>query len=178
MPSATDRFDARRVAFLSLVTAMAVCLSWLENLLPAPVPVIPVRLGLANVFTLLLLITGDREGACVTTVLRALIMVLVTGNVSRLAYGLAGSFLSLCGMLALDAPRRKGAVGVLGQSVAGAFLYNMGQLAAGVCFAGTAVFTYVPWMGLMSLPCGTLTGLAAQLTVRYLPASVFRRRGR
>lgn len=175
MPSATDRFSARRIALLSLVTAMAVCLSWLENLLPAPVPVIPVRLGLANVFTLLLLLTGDREGACVTTLLRAILMVLITGNVSRLAYGLAGSVLSLAGMLALDGPRRKGLIGVLGQSVAGAFLYNMGQLAAGVCFAGTAVTAYIPWMGLLSLPCGALTGLVAQLTMRNLPASVFRR---
>ena len=174
MPSATDRFSARRIALLALVTAMALCVSWLENLLPAPVPVIPVRLGLANVFTLLLLLTDDRKGAAVTTVLRALLMVPVTGNVSRLAYGLAGGVLSLAGMLALDVPRRRGSVGVLGLSIAGAFLYNMGQLAAGVCFAGTAVLAYIPWMGLLSLPCGALTGLIAQVTVRRIPSALFR----
>ena len=169
MPSPTERFSAGSIARGALITAMALCAQWLENLLPAPIPGLPIRLGLANVFTLLLLLLGDRRTAVLSTLLRALMMVLITGNVSRLAYGLTGGLLSVCGMLLTDRPRQRGRLGLLGMSVTGAFLYNMGQLLSGLFFVGKSILAYIPWMGLLSIPCGALTAFLAATLYRYLP---------
>ena len=76
--SPTDRRGAtRRVTELALLTAMALCAQWLESLLPPVLPVVPVRLGLANVFTLFALLRRGRADALLVTLLRCLLFVLV-----------------------------------------------------------------------------------------------------
>lgn len=170
--SPTDRHGAaRRIAELALLTAMALCAQWLESLLPPVVPMAPVRLGLANVFTLFALLRRGRADALLVTLLRCLLFVLVAGNASQLPYSLAGGLLSLGAMAALLGVLRAGHVSAIGLSVAGAFCFNVGQLAVGCVAAGPAMLAYLPLMGLLSIPAGAATGLLAALLVRRVPAS-------
>lgn len=168
--SPTDRRGtARRVAELALLTAMALCAQWLESLLPPVLPAVPVRLGLANVFTLFALLRRGRADALLVTLLRCLLFVLVAGNASQLPYSLAGSLLALGAMAALLGAQRAGRISTAGLSVAGAFCFNVGQLAVGCVAAGPAMLAYLPPMGLLSIPAGLATGLLAALLARRVP---------
>ena len=62
-----------------------------------------------------------------------------------------------------------GRISAIGLSVAGAFCFNVGQLAVGCLTAGLAMIAYLPWMGLLSIPAGIATGLLTALLIRRLP---------
>lgn len=161
-----SRISTRALTTTALLAAMALAVQYLEMQLPAPVPGVPVRLGLANIFVLLPLLSGRKADAACIALLRCLLLPLITGNVSGLLYSCAGSAASLFGMLLLLPAYRLEKVGAVGLSVAGAFLFNMGQLAVGACVVGKAMLAYVPWMGLLSVPAGVCTGLLAALLKR------------
>lgn len=159
---------ARNIALCALITAAAVIVHSIEALLPPLIPGVPVKLGLANVFTLAALILLGARYALFTAVLRCLIGVLITGAVSQLPYGLAGALLSFFAMLLLEGARKRGAVSCVGQSVFGAFMFNIGQIAVGVVIVSQAMLWYFPVMSLLSVPTGIFTGLIAHFFVKIL----------
>ena len=148
---------------------MAMAVQYLESLLPPIVPGVPVRLGLANVFVLYALLSGKRADALAISLLRCLLVPLVSGAVSGLMYALPGALLSYAVMLALLPPYRRGRISAVGLSAAGAFCYNLAQFAVGLFTVGRAMLLYFPWMGLISLPAGICTGLVAALLIRRVP---------
>ena len=161
-----SRINTRALTTTALLAAMALAVQYLESLLPPLLPGVPARLGLANIFVLLPLLHGRRADAAAIALLRCLLLPLLTGNVSGLPYALSGSVMGYLAMLALLPAYRKERVSAVGVSVAGAFLFNMGQLLAGVCIVGKAMLAYVPWMGLLSIPAGICTGLVASVLFR------------
>ena len=95
------RFDARRVAELALLTALSLLAGYVEGLLPPVLPMIPVRLGLANVFSLFALLRRGRGDALAVALLRCPLLALVAGRVSQLFFSLAGGLLAWGAMAAL-----------------------------------------------------------------------------
>ncbi|MEG1525524.1 MAG: Gx transporter family protein [Clostridia bacterium] len=164
-----SRIDAKRIATVAMLSAMALAVQYFESLLPPIVPGIPVRIGLANLFVLFALLTGHKADAAFVSLLRCLLYPLITGNISGLAYAVVGSLLGYLGMLLLLPLYHKDAVGAVGISVLGAFLFNVGQLLVGIFVVGTAMTVYFPWMGLLSIPAGICTGLLAKMLVRRVP---------
>lgn len=156
-----SRFSVKKLTRLSLLLAIALVLQYVESVLPYIIPVIPIHIGLANVAVLYILKNDARLEAFTIGVLRCILIALILGRVSALLYSLTGTVLSLIIMsVLLD---RKG-VSLYGVSVAGAFLFNMGQLAIGIALIGTSVASFIPWFGLLSIPCGLLTAyLAARI---------------
>ncbi len=163
----------QRLTLAAMITAAAIIVHTVETLLPPLVPGVPVRLGLANVFTLLALITLGAPYAFAVGVLRCMVSMLITGAVSQLPYSLAGVVLSLLFMLVLEPLIRRGRVSAVGQSVFGAFAFNAGQLAVGVLICGQAMLFYFPVMSLLSIPTGIFTGLTAHYASAVLERSPF-----
>lgn len=158
MPS---RIDARRLTRLALLTAVGLVLQYVESLLPPVIPSLPIRIGLCNVVILYVLLHDGRLSACIVSALRLLLFALVMGQVSQFLYSLCGAVLSLVGMCLLYGPMQKRHVSLFGVSAVGAFLFNMGQLAAACLIIGRPALLYAPWLGLLSVPCGLLTALLA-----------------
>lgn len=158
----TRRTPVRRIAFCAAMSAAAVALSAAESLVPVPVPAPGVRLGLANVVTLILL-AGDRNPAYAlsVTVVRCFLAALMFGAFSSLIYSLAGGVVSCMIMWLLT--RLDAAFSLVGTSVAGALAHNMTQLAAAAALAGDpAVFGYLPVLLIAGVLTGCATGFAAQ----------------
>ncbi len=164
-----SRIDVRRLAFAAVLAAMALAVQYLESLLPPLIPGVPVKLGLANIFVLYALLIGWRTEAAAVALLRCLLLPLVTGNASGFLYTLCGGALSYIAMLALLPLYRRGKASAIGVSVAGAYCFNVGQLAVGAAVMGRAMWTYLTWMGLLSIPAGLCTGLIAARLIRLLP---------
>ncbi|MDO4572250.1 MAG: Gx transporter family protein, partial [Clostridia bacterium] len=96
---------------------------------------------------------------------------LFTGAVSGLLYALPGALLSFLGMRLLLPLYARGRLSAMGLSVFGAFLFNGAQLCVGLLSVGGAILAYFPWMGLLSIPAGLLSGLAAALVKKRVPWS-------
>ena len=156
---------AGRIARLAVLTAMALALQWLEALLPPPVPAVPVRIGLANIFVLYAMIEMTAGDALTVSVLRCLLLPLITGNVSGLIYSLCGGILAWAAMTAFLGLYRSGRISSIGLSVTGAVAYQIGQVIAGCFIVGAVILAYAPVMILLSVPAGIATGWIAGILV-------------
>ena len=155
---------ARRMALLGMLCALSVTLSFLEGLLPA-LPLPGARLGLSHLVTLTALSSLGLYGGFAVIGVKAGFALL--RGVTAGCMSLCGGVLSVLVMYTLMrlCSRR---VSLLGQSLAGAAAHNMGQLAVALLLLDGSLIHYAPWLLLLSLVTGSVTGLTAQLTVPLL----------
>lgn len=158
----------RRLTTLAILSAMALAVQWFESFLPPIVPAVPVKLGLANIFTLYAMLCLSRREALTVAMLRCLLFPLVSGAVSGFFYASAGSLLSWAIMAALLSLVHRSLLSPMGLSVAGAFCFNLGQALVGFVTVGRAMLAYFPYMGLLSIPAGLATGFLCMLLMRRL----------
>ena len=87
---------------MAILTALALALSWLERLIPLEliIPLPGVKLGLANTVTLFALYQLSVPAAVLILISRCLLTALFSGNMTGLAFSLAGGFLAM-GVMAM-----------------------------------------------------------------------------
>lgn len=161
---------AKKVAFLGMFTALGLILGWLEALVPI-YPMIPgMKIGLANLVTLLVLYRFGWKEAAVVNLLRLGLSCVLFGNLSMFLYSLAGAVLSLLTMALLKKPA---CFSLLGVSVAGGVMHNIGQLIMAVALMENAVIIYwLPVLLLSGVAAGGLTGLAGAFLHKRLPKEI------
>ena len=162
------RLTTKQLTTCALLTAMALALSYLENLFPLAlaIPIPGVKLGLANVVTLFALFALGPGEALLILLARCFLGSLFAGNVNALLFSLLGGLCAMGTMILLA--RRRG-LSVYGVSVGGAAAHNCGQIAAAMLTLGSrAPLYYLPVLLAVSLLTGGLTGLAAACLFRGL----------
>lgn len=118
---------------LRLLIALAFIFSYIESVLVIPVPVPGIKLGLANVVVVVALYQMGNLSAVFVSVIRVLLTGLTFGNPNMMLYSLAGCSLSLLVMILL---KKTGRIGILGVSLAGGVMHNLGQIAGGGLCSG------------------------------------------
>ncbi len=150
---------------IAVLVTFAVVIHTVEAALPLPMPVPGVRLGLANIITLLALVLYGLQSGLTVAVLRTLLGSLVAGGFLGFGFwlSLAGGILSCLVMAAALPLVRRGWATLLSVSVLGAAAHSLVQLAvAGAIVANPALLAgYFPLMLLLAVPTGICTGLAA-----------------
>ena len=150
------KITTRQLALCAVLTALALGLSTLENLFPVTlvIPLPGVKLGLANIVTVFALYQlGPLPALCILAA-RCLLGSLFAGNASALLFSLLGGTLAMLVMLALS------------RLPAG---HNIGQMAAALITLGnTAVLGYLPFLLVVSLFTGALTGFVSALLLRAI----------
>ena len=161
----------RQLTLCALLAAVALALSYVEGMLPLPVPLPGFKLGLANVVTLFALYTLGAPSALSILLVRVLLGAMFAGNASALIYSLLGGFAAMLTMIALS---RSEKLSVYGVSIGGAAAHNCGQVAAAMLTLGNAAPTaYLPVLLIVALFSGALTGFVCSL---LLGRGVFRLR--
>ena len=159
------KITTRQLALCAVLTALALGLSTLENLFPVTlvIPLPGVKLGLANIVTVFALYQlGPLPALCILAA-RCLLGSLFAGNASALLFSLLGGTLAMLVMLALS---RLPGLSVYGVSIGG---HNIGQMAAALITLGnTAVLGYLPFLLVVSLFTGALTGFVSALLLRAI----------
>lgn len=156
-----------RMLQLAFFTALALCLSWLELLLPNPFPIYGVKLGLANIVTLLMLNFYRPYEILLVLCARILLCALLFGQIISLTYSLAGGILCLAACLLIN--RFLDGHFLFLTSVVGALFHNLGQLlVAYLITQTTGIFVYVPVLLFSGFVTGLFTGLCSHFTVPYL----------
>lgn len=162
-------FNTRRLVYLSLLLAMATALHVLESLFPIPLPFPGMKLGLANIVTLLVLYLYDLRAGLTVAIMRVFLGSLVGGLFLSPGFllGLCGAVISTL-MMALLLKLTQ-CFSPLGISLAGAVAHNIGQLLmASLLLQTTAIFYYLPFLLLAAIPTGLLTGYMLQLLLKRI----------
>lgn len=162
----------RRLALMALLTAIALTIFVIEAQIPAPVPVPGVKLGLANIITLItMLLLGKREAGAVLLV-RVLMGAMFAGSPSTLLFSAAGgalAYLLMCLLAERFGPDRLWIVSALA-----GIAHNAGQLLACALVVKTpGVFAYAPVLAASGVITGVFTGLAAQYLLKALKKMKF-----
>lgn len=161
--------NAKKIARFGMLTAVALILGWLEQLIPLAPGVPGIKLGLGNMVLVYAIYLMDAKSAALLMVMKVLLSGFLFAGASAMLYSFAGGLLSLCVMLLV---RRVKDMGMVGVSVAGGVSHNIGQLAAAVLIAlpWRAVVGYLPWLLAAGAVTGTLTGIAAKSAIRGITA--------
>lgn len=161
------KYSTKKLTILAFFTTLALGLYWVESLLPTLVPIPGIKLGLANIITLIILKNFSLREAFPILLMRILIATFLFGQFVSLFYSLAGG---ICCLLAMALLLRllQGHFLFL-TSIFGALFHNLGQLlVAFILTQSLAVLTYLPFFILSGVVTGLFTGLCAHFTQKYL----------
>lgn len=166
----SPRFQTRRLTQLALLTAVALIIFMIEAQIPPLVAIPGVKLGLANIITLVTLYSFGRRDALLVLLVRIFLGSVFSGQMLTLLFSLSGGLFcyAVCALLYRHMPLRR--LWLL--SMIGAVCHNIGQLAAAAFVLGTAdVFWYLPVLLLSGLISGCFTGLVAGAVLTRLDKS-------
>ena len=152
--------NQKKIAYLGLITAVAVIFGYVESLIPFFAGVPGMKLGLANLAVLFVLEKYTWKEAALVSALRILIIGFMFGNLFSILYSMAGATLSLTVMTLL---KKKSDFSLLGISVAGGVSHNIGQLIIAMMIAmSSSIIYYAPVL----LISGVITGLLIGILTR------------
>lgn len=156
---------AKIVAVYGMLIALACVLSYIEALIPLPLPA-GVKLGLANLVTLVALYTVGGRGAVMVSLVRIILVGFTFGNMGSMLYALAGGVLSL---LIMILAKKTGWFSQVGISVLGGVFHNIGQLMVAALVSETGgVFVYLPFLLIGGVVAGVLIGILGGIMVERL----------
>ncbi len=159
MPEQSRIASTRRLARVSLLAALALVLSYIETMIPLPVALPGVKLGLSNVAVVVALLSLDMRAGASVALVKVVASGFLFGSPMMFAYSLGGTVLAFSGAAALARVPDVGAVAV---SMVAAVLHNAGQLAVAALMLGTAsVFVNLPPLALAACVTGAVTGAVA-----------------
>ena len=151
------KIKTRELTLCAVLSALALALSYMESFFPLAliVPLPGVKLGLANIVTLYALYAIGFPSALAILLVRCTLGALFAGNASALL------------VMALLSGAKK--LSIFGVSIAGAAAHNCGQVCAALITLGsTAPLYYLPFLLLVSLFTGALSGLITAFLFRAL----------
>lgn len=157
----------RKLTLMALLTAIALTIFVIENQIPTPVPIPGVKLGLANIITLITMkLLGKKEAGAVLLV-RILMGAMFAGSPSTLLFSAAGGLLAYLVMCMTVDHFGENQLWIV--SALAGLAHNAGQLLACVLVVRTpGVFAYAPILAASGVITGVFTGFAAQYLLKVL----------
>ena len=159
----------KRLTVTGLLAAAAIVLSIMESavfgggLFGIPVA----KLGLANIAVILAMVLYGGKTALLIGMIKALAGFFASGAVTALWYALAGTLLSVAGMLLLY--RAAKCFSLIGISAFGGFLSNLAQLGIMMALSGTVAFLwYLPVLTICGVASGCINGFLAEVIRRRI----------
>ncbi len=159
--------STRKLTTLALFTTLALAIFAVESAIPPLVPIPGIKLGLANIITLVVLYNYSGKDAFLVMIARILLSAFLFGQAVSLLYSLAGGILCFLAMY-LGNRLLQGHFLFL-TSILGAVFHNTGQILTAFFLTATpGVLSYLPFLLLSGILTGFFTGLCAHFLNRYL----------
>ena len=170
MSSQADRSYAlrtKKLALSAILAALAMILSYVEAMVPMPVPIPGIKLGLANLVILLAIYRLGFKYALAINCIRIFVTGLLFTGVFGILYSLAVGLLSLLVMYLLY---RTEIFSMVGVSMAGGVAHNLGQLlTACLIMSNIRLMSYFAVLLFAGIGSGILMGIVAWLVCQRLP---------
>lgn len=161
------KLDIKKIVILAMLAVIALTIFVAESFMPPLLPIPGIKLGLANIVTLIVIaIYGPADALCVLLV-RIILGSIFGGQMISFFYSLAGGLLCLLAMTAMN--RLFAGHFVIVTSMFGALAHNIGQIAVACIITQTAgVAAYLPILVVSGIITGCFTGAAAHFSIPYI----------
>ena len=165
-PERRSGSSAQFVARVALLASLALIFSYVEAIIPYNPGIPGIKLGIANVVTVIALYRFGWKEAASVSVIRIIVAGLLFNGLFGMLYSLAGAAVSFAGMLLL---RKTGLFSVIGVSMAAGVLHNMGQLlVAAALIEDLRIFFYFPVLLFSGIAAGILVGIISVMVLRVV----------
>ena len=154
-----------RITQFGMLLSVALILSYLETLLPVIIAVPGIKIGLANIITMLILYNRKLRHTFFFMVVRVTLAGILFSGVSGILYSLAGG---LCCITVMGVLKRFQCFSLLGVSMAGAIFHNVGQIIV-------ALFVMENVHILFYLPMLCISGVISGLVVGYITYTLIKK---
>lgn len=153
---------------ISLLLAIALIINFLESLVPLPLPLPGVKLGLANCIGLVVLFLYSKKDYVLFNVLKVFMVALLrTGFGTSFFIGLSGTMLATIFTLIFCKISK---CSIYGLSVIGAVFHALGQvIMVIVLYNSIYMINYLVILEVASVISGVLTAFIASVTLQKLP---------
>lgn len=156
----------KKTAYLGLLLAFALILSYIETILPLQTGIPGMKLGLANLAVVLCLYLFHWKEALLLSIVKALLGGFMFGSLSMIIYSVAGALLSAVVMIIL---KKTGWFHVPVISAAGGVAHNLGQIfVAFFVLESYSIFYYMPILIIAGLLTGIVIGVTAVLVLPHI----------
>ena len=156
----------KEIALTGVFIALAMILSYLESLVPIGFAVPGIKLGLANLVTIVSLYKLGIKNTLIISVGRIILSGILFGNMMIIIYSLAGAFLSILVMVLIKKTKIFSATGV---SICGAIAHNFGQIiVAVITLDNMNIMYYMIVLAIAGAIAGTLIGLLSGMIIRNI----------
>ena len=157
-----------KMIFLSILVSIGLALSVLESAIPLPIAVPGARLGLSNMVVLVtIIIFGFKEGIIVS-MLKSMVLVLVTGSISSFIYSFSGAVLS-CIVMYLAYKLFSNIFSLMGVSILGDLSHVTDKITvASLMMNNLRIYSYLPFLMLTSIFTGYFVGLSSTYIIKNL----------
>ncbi len=157
----------KKTAFCGLMLALALIASYVESLIPVPIPVPGIKLGVTNSIILILLYYTNEKMAWGISVARVVLSGFLFGSLSSILYSLSGALFSL---LVMTLIKKRDCFTMTGVSVAGGVSHNIGQIImAFLVLESKAVWYYLPVLMIAGCITGCLIGILGKEIFKRMP---------
>lgn len=173
MPSYANSFNnqkinTRKLILMALMVALSMALHFVESFLPWALPIPGVKLGLANIITVICFYIFSRGAVARIVTTRVVLIGLIAGTLFTPRFwiscgGAVASYLLMA--LARSFPK----LSPVGVSLLGAVAHNLGQLViVSQLMSSQAIYYYLPFLLIGAIPMGLFTGFSAKATIKAL----------
>ncbi|HHW48393.1 MAG TPA: Gx transporter family protein [Clostridiaceae bacterium] len=167
------KVNVKKMVLLAVLISQALVLSIIESWipLPMPVPVPGIKLGLANIVSIIVIVYFGYREALAVVLIRCLLTSFFSGGITVFLFSIAGGILSTIVMSFLY-KKFSNVFSIIGISISGAVMHNMGQIVmAVIVMKDIAVLGYLPVLVIAGIVTGLLVGIAANLLIKGLEKS-------
>ncbi|MDO4593838.1 MAG: Gx transporter family protein [Tissierellia bacterium] len=158
----------RKNMYLALLVSLSLAISILELMIPLPVAIPGAKLGLSNIIILVTIYFYDFKSSITVSILKSILLMLVTGSVTSFFYSLSGAILSTIGMY-LSLKFKGEFFSLIGVSEIGSFLHNLGQIMV-ACFVmnNLKIFYYLPILVIIGIFTGFFVGISSNMLIAHI----------
>lgn len=159
------KLSVRRTIYLGLMLSVALIFSYVEFLIPIPLPVPGIKLGLANGVILLSMFLFSPLETFIVGFLRVVLSGLLFGSMFSFAFSMAGFVVSF---LMMSSVKKQGKCTMFGISICGGVFHNVAQIFAAIFITNVnAVLYYLPVLTIFGVLTGFING--------YLSKEIYKR---
>ena len=160
------RISTKKIALYGVLTALAMIFSYIESVIPVPIPVPGIKLGVANIAVITILYVLGVKEAIVINLLRIVLTSLLFGNVNSFLFSISGAALSLTIMIIM---KKLDFFSCIGVSVCGGVMHNIGQIIAAVFIMGSeAIVFYLPVLIVSGVFTGVVIGVVSGIVAKHV----------
>ena len=160
----------KKIAYISLLIALSLIFSYIETLIPINFGIAGVKIGLANIISVIALYLFGITTTLFIVSIRVILSGFLFGNLFSIIYSLVGGLLSICIMYFL---KKTNKFSIIGASIGGGVFHNVGQLlVAMIVINELKLYFYFPVLIISGVIMGSVIGIISSLIINRVETYV------